>query len=97
MLLNKKYTKLNKIYWQKVEPIKWIVIEKYYICISRNILCANEQFNYKDNIKSNLSESNFKWFLNTYLKKIQPIKNNQKDLDNDSKLNDNTKFRTKII
>ena len=30
-------------------------------------------------------------------KKIQPIKNNQKDLDNDSKLNDNTKFRTKII
>lgn len=85
MLSNKEITRLNNVYWLKVEPIEWIVIEKYDICIASNILCANISF------------SDFKWFLNTYfLKEIVHMENNQEYLDDDLKLNNTIEYNTRV-
>ena len=61
---NKKIVRLNKNIIE-VKPIKWIILEDYDLCIAKQIIIPNIQYNNKNNNNGNY-ENTVMWFLNTY-------------------------------
>ncbi len=56
----------SKNFFIKVEPIKWIIIEKYDLCIAENIIVPPINMYGAGDINNNSYENKVVWFLNTY-------------------------------
>lgn len=61
---NKKIVRLDKNIIE-IKPIKWIILEDYDLCIAKQIIIPNIQYNNKNNNNGNY-ENTVMWFLNTY-------------------------------
>ena len=58
----------GKIYWFKVEPVKWYVDRKEDVAVSKYILTAGIQFKDQSNKMKNFNESRVKLYLDNYLR-----------------------------
>ena len=71
-----------KACWIKVEPIVWIISEKNDICLAEKILLGGIQFNDRDHLANDFSQSNLKWYLDNFFSKdIIPIEDMQTQFD----------------
>ena len=67
----------GKVYWIKVEPIKWLVDEKNDIALIKKIIFAGVQFNNKKSWKEDFDATDIKKFMDNYFSKdIIPSKLN---------------------
>ena len=65
-LSDRRTLKPNRVYWIKVEPIRWILDRKNKLLISEEILFSGEEYGYENRI--DFKETHIYKFINRYLK-----------------------------
>lgn len=60
---------VGKVYWVKVEPIKWLIDEQADIALSKSIIFSGVQFKNKRDYDGNFSKTDIKQFMDKYFSK----------------------------